>query len=490
MYPSGLPYHHGRSPSGGWSSYDAPPQQQQQQQQQQQPNSASVHGSPSFAAASAGARPVPGAGGEMGAGAGSSGAGADYGAYMSMGPPQTSSSYGASSSLYMHAPGSAGGPGRAHEGSESMGAPQADLTRRRAQTLQEPPPGPRYGASPGSNGQMYAGGMYASPQMHQREQWGSSVDDEQQRPMSPSRSNSYRGTSSGSMQQQGASQARRFAPYGVPASAAPRRPQTGSSSGGEYRMPDLGGAAQGVYAPPDQTSPYAGSSTTSTSSGGGGYFGSTSVDASVARYRANSASSALRSPPIMGSGTGASGRPAGATSTPAPPSFAPSHLTDKIVLRALANSSAPDVHYPSAEAMPRTALEPPPADFDVPDEQQEERLPRQQRDKLRFKGDLYTPTWVRGTGNAREAWCDKCPNGGWMQLKNSQYCELITPCCCGTCCSSADRSAPLAGYHVRGTHGISPTSGLVFLPPLKLRCYADSVGTTEGLCHSCSKWIQ
>ena len=49
---------------------------------------------------------------------------------------------------------------------------------------------------------------------------------------------------------------------------------------------------------------------------------------------------------------------------------------------------------------------------------------------------------------------------------------------------------PHAGYHVRGTHGISPTSGLVFLPPLKLRCYADSVGTTEGLCHSCSKWIQ
>ncbi|PWN39577.1 hypothetical protein IE81DRAFT_280732, partial [Ceraceosorus guamensis] len=87
--------------------------------------------------------------------------------------------------------------------------------------------------------------------------------------------------------------------------------------------------------------------------------------------------------------------------------------------------------------------------------------------KLRFRGDLYTPAWVRGTGNSREAWCDKCEEGGWMQLKNSQY-----------------------WYHVRGTHGISPTSGLIFLPPLKLKCYADAVGTTEGLCHHCHKWVQ
>ncbi|KAJ3159335.1 hypothetical protein HK101_001100 [Irineochytrium annulatum] len=46
--------------------------------------------------------------------------------------------------------------------------------------------------------------------------------------------------------------------------------------------------------------------------------------------------------------------------------------------------------------------------------------PRKQ--KVRFDGDLYTPTWVRFEGQRKEGFCDLCPKPGrWLQLKNSAF---------------------------------------------------------------------
>lgn len=46
-------------------------------------------------------------------------------------------------------------------------------------------------------------------------------------------------------------------------------------------------------------------------------------------------------------------------------------------------------------------------------------MPRRQ--KLRYEGDHYTPKWVRYTGHLKEGYCDICPSGKWLQLKNSAY---------------------------------------------------------------------
>ncbi|KAN0063743.1 hypothetical protein ACQY0O_003793 [Thecaphora frezii] len=141
----------------------------------------------------------------------------------------------------------------------------------------------------------------------------------------------------------------------------------------------------------------------------------------------------------------------------------PFHITTDIVLRAPPGSKMEDVYYDQHCEIQTGMPDPPASDFDV---ENEEDRPRLQTDKLRFPGDLYTPRWVRGTGNAREAWCDRCEHGNWLQLKNSQY-----------------------WYDQVHKHGISSVSGLRFTAPTHLRVYADAAGTVEGKCHQCKEWV-
>ncbi|KAJ2850051.1 hypothetical protein IWW36_002195 [Coemansia brasiliensis] len=89
-------------------------------------------------------------------------------------------------------------------------------------------------------------------------------------------------------------------------------------------------------------------------------------------------------------------------------------------------------------------------------------LPRRQ--KVRFGEDLYTPTWVRGSGQQKEGFCDTCSPGKWLQLKNSAF-----------------------WYHKQFFHGISSVSGRPFIRPVQVRHYdADII---EGLCHQCQQWV-
>lgn len=141
----------------------------------------------------------------------------------------------------------------------------------------------------------------------------------------------------------------------------------------------------------------------------------------------------------------------------------PFHITTDIVLRAPAGSKMEDVYYDQHCELRTGLADPPASDFEV---ENEEDRPRLQTDKLRFPGDLYTPRWVRGSGNAREAWCDRCESGNWLQLKNSQY-----------------------WYDQVHKHGISSVSGLRFTAPTHLKVYADAAGTVEGKCHQCKEWV-
>jgi hypothetical protein len=141
----------------------------------------------------------------------------------------------------------------------------------------------------------------------------------------------------------------------------------------------------------------------------------------------------------------------------------PFHISTDIVLRAPAGSKLEDIYYDQHCEIQTGLADPPKSDFEV---ENEEDRPRLQTDKLRFPGDLYTPRWVRGSGNAREAWCDRCENGNWLQLKNSQY-----------------------WYDQVHKHGISSVSGLRFTAPTHLKIYADAAGTVEGKCHQCKEWV-
>lgn len=141
----------------------------------------------------------------------------------------------------------------------------------------------------------------------------------------------------------------------------------------------------------------------------------------------------------------------------------PFHITTDIVLRAPAGSKMDDVYYDQHCELRTGMADPPASDFEVDNE---EDRPRRQTDKLRFPGDLYTPRWVRGSGNAREAWCDRCESGNWLQLKNSQY-----------------------WYDQVHKHGISSVSGLRFTAPTHLKVYADAAGTVEAKCHQCKEWV-
>lgn len=91
-----------------------------------------------------------------------------------------------------------------------------------------------------------------------------------------------------------------------------------------------------------------------------------------------------------------------------------------------------------------------------------EARPRKQ--KLRFAGDQYTPSWVRYNGQQKEGLCDTCKPGKWLQLKNSAF-----------------------WYHKQFYHGISSVSGKEFVEPLEKRWVAQDL--IEGLCHQCNTWI-
>ncbi|ORX49876.1 hypothetical protein DM01DRAFT_248496, partial [Hesseltinella vesiculosa] len=91
-------------------------------------------------------------------------------------------------------------------------------------------------------------------------------------------------------------------------------------------------------------------------------------------------------------------------------------------------------------------------------------LPRRQ--KPRHEKDLYTPRWVRYTGQMKQGYCQSCqPVGKWLQLKNSAY-----------------------WYHMQFFHGISSVSGQPFVPPLEKRINKDSEHM-EGLCHQCLQFV-
>jgi hypothetical protein len=117
----------------------------------------------------------------------------------------------------------------------------------------------------------------------------------------------------------------------------------------------------------------------------------------------------------------------------------------------------PDLFGPLAEepSKPdRAAMEPENADM-APSEQE-----------LRFDGDLYTPTFVRGHGNKREGYCGLCKPGRWLVLKNSAY-----------------------WYDKSFTHGISAATGLPFDAPKETRRMSGNPDVWEGLCGSCGDWI-
>jgi hypothetical protein len=88
------------------------------------------------------------------------------------------------------------------------------------------------------------------------------------------------------------------------------------------------------------------------------------------------------------------------------------------------------------------------------------------RQTPRFEHDLYTPTWVRGSGNQMEGWCGICKPGKWLVMKNSAYWY--------------DKS-----FH----HGISAATGRPFNSPQMLRRMDGNFDVWEGLCGSCNDWI-
>lgn len=85
---------------------------------------------------------------------------------------------------------------------------------------------------------------------------------------------------------------------------------------------------------------------------------------------------------------------------------------------------------------------------------------------IRFEGDLYEPTLVRGRGNNREGWCGRCKPGRWIALKNTQY--------------WADKAF---------THGICPATGQPFQEPTHTRRMDGKCDILEAQCGTCNKWI-
>ena len=100
----------------------------------------------------------------------------------------------------------------------------------------------------------------------------------------------------------------------------------------------------------------------------------------------------------------------------------------------------------------------------------------------RFDGDLYTPGWIRGSGNNREGLCEQCNPPVWLRTKQSSY-----------------------WYHLNFFHGISAATGRPYDAPLSRRLVEGSgegeneiakaaeqewsIITEEGFCGYCRRWV-
>ncbi|KAM0683586.1 hypothetical protein MDAP_001156 [Mitosporidium daphniae] len=91
----------------------------------------------------------------------------------------------------------------------------------------------------------------------------------------------------------------------------------------------------------------------------------------------------------------------------------------------------------------------------------------------RFSGDLYKPSFVRGSGSEREGRCELCSPPVWLNLKRSTY-----------------------WYHMNFTHGISSKTGRPYPDPLyvkasPLHCGAEpeKKQVLEAFCRNCRGWI-
>ncbi|SPO29878.1 uncharacterized protein UTRI_06152_B [Ustilago trichophora] len=256
-------------------------------------------------------------------------------------------------------------------------------------------------------------------------------------------------------------------------SGDPRRPSLPSDPyGAQQQQHQQASAAQRAgYSNPSQWSPW--SATTSHTGGVPGTMSTTGSSPNLSGWRDNGVmrygiEAGYPSPSGMPAGDKRQQRNRSSSSASAVQQAntlanTPFHITTDIVLRAPTGSKMEDVYYDQHCEMRTGMADPPASDFEV---ENEEDRPRLQTDKLRFAGDLYTPRWVRGSGNAREAWCDRCESGNWLQLKNSQY-----------------------WYDQVHKHGISSVSGLRFTAPTHLKVYADAAGTVEGKCHQCKEWV-
>lgn len=84
----------------------------------------------------------------------------------------------------------------------------------------------------------------------------------------------------------------------------------------------------------------------------------------------------------------------------------------------------------------------------------------------RYKGDLYTPSWVRGNGKANEGLCTRCPVPHWVNMADGGY-----------------------AFHLTYIHGI-PESGIPLPRPRILHRlpYQRRVIWT-ALCDACGVWV-
>lgn len=72
----------------------------------------------------------------------------------------------------------------------------------------------------------------------------------------------------------------------------------------------------------------------------------------------------------------------------------------------------------------------------------------------RFEGDLYTPRFQRGAGEAKEGFCGLCSPGIWLRIKQSSY-----------------------WYHMNYHHGISASTGRPYEAPVDF--HVERISRTE-----------
>ncbi|KAI0084414.1 hypothetical protein BDY19DRAFT_898530, partial [Irpex rosettiformis] len=102
--------------------------------------------------------------------------------------------------------------------------------------------------------------------------------------------------------------------------------------------------------------------------------------------------------------------------------------------------------------------------------------------------DLYTPRWVKGRGTTKVGLCPICaeaPSRGgegkklWLSMKFSAF-----------------------NYHMQYYHGISPSTGMPFSPPVGFmhtthlpqskpgfKSKHERSQIEQGKCHKCNKWV-